>query len=78
MKQILLHVTEEEKVLAVLDEGVLSDISVEKAEETDLVGRVYKGVIRNVVPSINGMFVDIGIGKRSEIIRRHRCFKKLL
>ncbi|HAQ45158.1 MAG TPA: ribonuclease E/G, partial [Dialister sp.] len=63
MKQILLHVTEEEKVLAVLDEGVLSDISVEKAEETDLVGRVYKGVIRNVVPSINGMFVDIGIGK---------------
>ena len=63
MKQILLHVTEEEKVLAVLDEGVLSDISIEKAEETDLVGRVYKGVIRNVVPSINGMFVDIGIGK---------------
>ena len=63
MKQILLHVTEEEKVLAVLDEGVLSDISVEKAEETDLVGRVYKGVIRNVVPSINGMFIDIGIGK---------------
>ena len=60
MKQILLHVTEEEKVLAVLDEGVLSDISVEKAEETDLVGRVYKGVIRNVVPSINGMFIDIG------------------
>ena len=63
MKQILLQVTEEEKVLAVLDEGVLSDISVEKAEETDLVGRVYKGVIRNVVPSINGMFIDIGIGK---------------
>ena len=26
-------------------------------------GRVYKGVIRNVVPSINGMFIDIGIGK---------------
>lgn len=43
MKQILLHVTEEEKVLAVLDEGVLSDISVEKAEETDLVGACVQG-----------------------------------
>ena len=72
MKQILLHVTEEEKVLAVLDEGVLSDISVEKAEETDLVGRVYKGVIRNVVPSINGMFIDIGIGKNGFLRHLHK------
>ena len=53
----------EEKILAILDEGLLSDISVEKTEETNLVGRIYKGVIRNVVPSINGLFIDIGIGK---------------
>lgn len=65
MKQILLHVKPEEKVLALLDDGILSDISVEKTEETDIVGRVYKGVIRNVVPSINGMFIDIGIGRNA-------------
>lgn len=65
MKQILLHVKPEEKVLALLEEGILSDISVEKKEETDIVGRVYKGVIRNVVPSINGMFIDIGIGRNA-------------
>ncbi len=63
MKQILLHVKPEEKILAILEEGLLSDISVEKTEETNLVGRIYKGVIRNVVPSINGLFIDIGIGK---------------
>ena len=72
MKQILLHVTEEEKVLAVLDEGVLSDISVEKAEETDLVGRVYKGVIRNVVPSINGISVS---GRTDSSARKISCQK---
>ena len=65
MKQILLHVKPDEKVLALLDEGILSDISVEKTEETDIVGRVYKGVIRNVVPSINGMFIDIGVGRNA-------------
>ncbi len=63
MKQILLHVKPEEKVLAILNDGILWDISIEKTEETDLVGRVYKGVIRNVVPSINGMFIDIGVGR---------------
>lgn len=65
MKQILLHVTPEEKVLALLEDDILSDISVEKKEETDIVGRVYKGIIRNVVPSINGMFIDIGIGRNA-------------
>ncbi len=65
MKQLLLHVTPEEMVLAVLEEGRLSDISIEKTEETDLVGRIYKGVIKNVVPSINGMFIDIGVGKNA-------------
>ncbi len=65
MKQLLLHVTPEEMVLAVLEEGRLSDISIEKTEETDLVGRIYKGVIKNVVPSINGMFIDIGVGRNA-------------
>ncbi len=65
MKQLLLHVTPEEMVLAVLEAGRLSDISIEKTEETDLVGRIYKGVIKNVVPSINGMFIDIGVGKNA-------------
>lgn len=65
MKQILLHVKPEEKVLSLLEDGILSDISVEKKEEADIVGRVYKGIIRNVVPSINGMFIDIGIGRNA-------------
>ncbi len=65
MKQLLLHVTAEEKVLAVLEDGRLTDISVEKTAEADLVGRVYKGTIKNVVPSINGMFIDIGVGRNA-------------
>lgn len=65
MKQILLHVKPEEKVLAILNDGLLWDISIEKTEETDLVGRVYKGIIKNVVPSINGLFIDIGVGRNA-------------
>lgn len=65
MKRLLLHVTRNEKILALLEDEILSDIVVEKNEERDLVGRIYKGIVRNVVPALNGMFVDIGIGQNA-------------
>lgn len=65
MKQLLLHVRPDQTVLACLDDDILSDLFVERAGEEDIVGRVYKGVIKNVVPSLNGMFLDIGIGRNA-------------
>ena len=65
MKQLLLHVRLDQTVLACLDDDILSDLFVERAGEEDIVGRVYKGVIKNVVPSLNGMFLDIGIGRNA-------------
>ena len=65
MKQLLLHVRPDQTVLALLDNDILSDLFVERAGEEDIVGRVYKGIIKNVVPSLNGMFVDIGIGRNA-------------
>lgn len=65
MKELLLHCRPQQTVLALLEDGRLEDLSVERAGEENIVGRVYKGIIRNVVPSLNGLFVDIGIGRNA-------------
>lgn len=65
MKQLLLHAGVSKMTLALLDNDILSDLAVESAGEEDIVGRVYRGVIKNVVPALNGMFIDIGIGRNA-------------
>ncbi|MGN0953739.1 Rne/Rng family ribonuclease [Dialister sp.] len=77
MKQLLLHVRPKQTVLALLDNDILSDLAVERAGEEDIVGRVYKGIIRNVVPSLNGMFVDIGIGRNAFLRTRDLISKAI-
>ena len=61
MRQILLHVEPDEKIFAALDDGILNDLEIERNNNLDIVGRVYKGIVRNSVPSINGYFIDIGV-----------------
>ena len=70
MRQILLHVEPDEKIFAALDDGILNDLEIERNNNLDIVGRVYKGIIRNSVPSINGYFIDIGIGRNAFLRNR--------
>lgn len=76
MKQLLLSVHSDISTLACLEDGVLTDFVVEPSEEEDIVGRVYKGIIKNVVPSLNGMFVDIGIGRNAFLRTRDIALKQ--
>lgn len=83
MKELLLHLRPEQTVLALLSDGRLEDLSVERAGEENIVGRVYKGIIRNVVPSLNGLFVDIGIGRNAflrtkDVVSKNRPIRKAL
>lgn len=73
MRNLLLQVEDERMTLAVLEDGVLSDIAVENAGGSDLVGRIYKGTVKNVVSSLNGMFVDIGLGKNGFLRMKDTC-----
>ena len=70
MRQILLHVEPDEKIFAALDDGILNDLEIERNNNLDIVGRVYKGIVRNSVPSINGYFIDIGIGRNAFLRKR--------
>lgn len=72
MKELLLSVRPEESRLAAAEDGVLTEYLTERPDQEDLVGRVYKGVVKNVVPAVKGMFLDLGIG-RNAFLRNEDC-----
>ena len=51
----------EEIRMAVLDEqGQLVDFVLERTDETHMANHMYKGIVKNVVPGMQAVFVDIG------------------
>ncbi|QNB45063.1 Rne/Rng family ribonuclease [Thermanaerosceptrum fracticalcis] len=64
-REILVQVAEEETKVAVLEEGQLVEIYVERALNQRLVGNIYKGVVHNVLPGMQATFVDIGLEKNA-------------
>ncbi len=51
--------------IAVLEDNVLVEHYVNKAEATSFVGNVYLGRVQNVLPSMEAAFVDIGKGRNA-------------
>ncbi len=56
-------VPREECRIAILEDGRLQEIYLERASAENHVGNIYKGIITNVEPSIQAAFVDFGLGK---------------
>ena len=60
---ILVSATPYDTRIAVLDDGVLSDLLVENSDSNRTLGNIYKGVVQRVVPALQAAFVEIGMGK---------------
>ncbi len=73
-KEILANVEAFEVRVAVLEEGVLTGILIERGEP--LAGNVYKGRVARVLPGMEAAFVDIGLERNAFLhvadIRSHR------
>ena len=51
--------------IGVLEDGVLVEHYVARAQEASLIGNVYLGRVQNVLPSMEAAFVDIGRGRNA-------------
>ena len=51
--------------IGVLEDGILVEHYVAKAQEASLIGNVYLGKVQNVLPSMEAAFVDIGRGRNA-------------
>ncbi len=61
MEQILINLTPRETRVAVVGDGVLQDLFVERVCAKGLVGNVYLGRVVRVLPGMQSAFVDIGL-----------------
>ncbi|PHS69662.1 MAG: ribonuclease E/G [Methylophaga sp.] len=59
--EILVNVTPSETRAAVVDNGVLQEVFIERTENRGLVGNIYKGKVCRVLPGMQAAFVEIGL-----------------
>ena len=62
-KEIIINTTEYETRMAILENDLLVELQVEKAGSDRMVGDIYKGKIKTVLPGMQAAFVDIGMEK---------------
>src|SRR5262245_16734991 len=63
-KEMLINVLQPEECrIAILEDGLLEELYVERTSRESYVGNIYKGRIVNIEPSIQAAFVDFGVGR---------------
>jgi ribonuclease G len=61
LTEIIVNVHPLEKRVAVLEENKLVELFVEKHNRQNLVGNIYKGTVKDVLPGMGAAFVEIGL-----------------
>ena len=63
-KVMLINVMQPEECrIAIIEDGLLQELYVERTSQESYVNNIYKGKIVNIEPSIQAAFVDFGIGR---------------
>ncbi|MEM6336461.1 MAG: Rne/Rng family ribonuclease, partial [Bacteroidota bacterium] len=60
-KEIVIHANKDEAHIAILEDGELAELHVENSENTRTIGDIQLAKVRNLMPSIQAAFVDIGM-----------------
>src|SRR5437762_6909369 len=60
---ILIQSTPEEARVALVENGALAELHIERARDKGIVGNIYKGKVVRVLPGMQAAFVDIGLEK---------------
>jgi ribonuclease E len=62
--EMLINVSQPEECrIAIVEDGLLEELYIERASQESYVGNIYKGRIVNLEPSIQAAFVDFGVGR---------------
>src|SRR5260370_5439914 len=60
-KELVISATPHETRVAIMEDGQLCEIYIEREKEFALVGSLYKGRVTRVLPGMQSAFVDIGL-----------------
>ena len=62
-EEILINITPQETRVAVVENGVLQEVHIERARARGIVGNIYKGKVTRILPGMQAAFVDIGMDR---------------
>lgn len=62
-EEILINITPQETRVAIVENGALQEVSIERQRSRGIVGNIYKGKVNRVLPGMEAAFVDIGLEK---------------
>jgi ribonuclease G len=60
-REIVINTTRHESRIAVIDEGQVAELWVERTRHRTIVGNIYKGRVTKVLPGMQSSFVDLGL-----------------
>ena len=62
-RELLISVDVGEQRVAVLEDGQVAEVYLERPERRSIAGNIYKGTVDNVLPGMEAAFVEIGLEK---------------
>ena len=62
-EEILINVTPQETRVAILQQGTVQELHVERASGCGLVGNIYVGTVSRVLPGMQSAFIQIGLDR---------------
>ena len=60
-EELLINITPQETRIAIVENGVLQEVHIERARKRGLVGNIYKGKVSRVLPGMQAAFIDMGL-----------------
>ncbi len=60
-EEILINMTPQETRVAIVENGTLQEVWIERRRNRGIVGNIYKGKVNRVLPGMEAAFVDIGL-----------------
>ena len=78
---ILISKTPYETRYAIMEDGELAELVVDGASSNPILGNIYKGVVKKVVPAAKLAYVDVGLGTdgvlyQDEVVDRNASFSR--
>lgn len=64
-KRLVINREKLETRVALVEDGVVEEYTIERSDDDHLVGSVFKGKVRNIEQGLKAMFVDIGFEKNA-------------
>jgi ribonuclease G len=60
-RKLVINQTPHETRVALLEDGTIAELFIEREDDSDIAGNIYKGRVQRVLPGIQAAFVDIGL-----------------